>query len=88
MSWKVYILHCADDSLYTGITTDILRRVNEHNHSDKGARYTRARRPVVLAYQESCESRSQASQREYYIKQLNRNEKIKLIQSGKSFEQS
>lgn len=88
MTWKVYILQCADNTLYTGITTDILRRVDEHNNSSKGARYTRVRRPVALAYLEECESRSEASQREYQIKQLNRNKKLNLIQSGKPFEQS
>jgi len=83
MNWKVYILRCSDDSLYTGITTDIERRIEEHNNSDKGARYTRARRPVKLAYQENCSSRSCASSREYSIKQLNRTEKLQLIKSGK-----
>ena len=82
MSWKVYILTCADSTLYTGITTDIERRIDEHNNSIKGARYTRARRPVELAYQESCDSRSGASRREHAIKQLNRTEKLELIKLG------
>ena len=82
MNWKVYILNCADNTLYTGITTDIKRRVDEHNKNNKGARYTRARRPVELVYQEACESRADASRREYYIKQLKRIEKLKLIKSG------
>lgn len=82
MNWKVYILHCADNTLYTGITTDISRRVHEHNHSNKGARYTRARRPVTLAYQESCSSRSDASRREHSIKQLHRTKKLELIHLG------
>ena len=82
MNWKVYILNCADNTLYTGITTDINRRVNEHNNNNKGARYTRARRPVTLVYEERYESRADASRREYHIKQLNRIEKLKLIQSG------
>jgi len=80
MNWRVYILNCADNTLYTGITTDIERRVNEHNKSNKGARYTRTRRPVTLVYQEACKSRSDASRREYAIKQLNRTEKLKLIE--------
>ena len=84
MKWKVYILLCSDDTLYTGITTDILRRVNEHNNSTKGARYTRARRPVSLVYHEGCDSRSQASKREHAIKQLSRTEKINLIKSRPS----
>ena len=82
MSWKVYILTCADSTLYTGITTDIERRIDEHNNNNKGARYTRARRPVELAYQESCASRSDASRREHAIKQLNRTEKLELIKLG------
>jgi len=82
MNWKVYILNCADNTLYTGITTDVKRRVNEHNNNNKGARYTRARRPVTLVYEEHYESRADASRREYHIKQLNRIEKLKLIQSG------
>ena len=82
MNWKVYILNCADNTLYTGITTDVKRRVNEHNNNNKGARYTRARRPVTLVYEECYESRADASRREYHIKQLNRIEKLKLIQSG------
>jgi len=82
MNWKVYILNCSDNTLYTGITTDITRRVNEHNNNNKGARYTRTRRPVTLVYQEACESRADASRREYSIKQLNRTEKLKLIKLG------
>ena len=81
--WKVYILECADNTLYTGITTNIARRVDEHNHSNKGARYTRSRRPVRLAYQENCDSRSAASKREYSIKQLARQEKQQLINQVK-----
>lgn len=79
MSWNVYILRCADNTLYTGITTDLVRRIDEHNNSAKGARYTRARRPVTLAYKESCQSRSHASKREHSIKQLHRDEKLNLI---------
>ncbi|MDB4511985.1 GIY-YIG nuclease family protein [Arenicella sp.] len=78
----MYILRCADDSLYTGITIDVLRRVNEHNNDNtKAARYTRVRRPVKLVYQENCHDRSAASQREYQIKQLNRLQKLALITS-------
>jgi putative endonuclease len=77
-TWFVYILRCADDTLYTGITTDIARRVDEHNQGKKSANYTRARRPVELVYSEPAENRSQASMREYTIKQLNREEKHQL----------
>jgi len=83
--WCVYIVHCADGSLYTGIATDAARRVEEHNSDDLlAARYTRARRPVVLVYQEPCTDRAEAARREYAIKQLPRREKLALIdpQSG------
>jgi putative endonuclease len=79
MPYFVYILKCSDDTLYTGITTDIKRRVEEHNNSDKGAKYTKVRRPVTLVYSEELENRSVASKREYEIKQLKRQEKLKLI---------
>jgi len=80
MSWHVYILRCADNSLYTGITTDLSRRIKEHNGDNKkGARYTRARRPVSLVYQEDCDNRSQASHREYELKQLSRQQKLSLV---------
>jgi len=76
----VYMLRCADETLYTGITTDLERRLDEHNNSDKGAKYTRARRPVTLVYSEKLESRSEASKREYFIKhKMSRKEKLLLI---------
>lgn len=85
MNWFVYMLRCADDSLYTGITTDLERRLDEHNHCEqKGARYTRARRPVALAYAEPCDSRSEASQREYLLKRLSRAEKLDLVNNSNS----
>ncbi|MBN0988620.1 GIY-YIG nuclease family protein [Amphritea pacifica] len=81
--WYVYILRCADGSLYTGVTTDTDRRIKEHNLSDRlGARYTRARRPVSLAYREPCENRSVACKREAQIKALPRSAKLKLLQSA------
>ena len=74
------MLKCADNSLYTGITTDVNRRIDEHNNCNKkGARYTRARRPVHLIYQESCTDRAHASKREYSLKKLSRSEKLNLI---------
>ena len=80
--WYVYILHCADDTLYTGITVDLERRLLEHN-GDKalGARYTRTRRPVTLAYAEPAESRATAASREAAIKKLTRAQKLKLIKA-------
>ena len=77
--WKVYVLRCSDDTLYTGVTTDLKRRVNEHNSSSLGAKYTRVRRPVELVYFENRDDKIDASQREYAIKQLSRKEKLELI---------
>lgn len=79
MSYFVYILKCKDETLYTGIATDVERRLDEHNNSDKGAKYTRIRRPVTLVYTEELEDRSTASKREYAIKKLKRKEKLRLI---------
>ena len=78
--WSVYILRCADNSLYTGITTDIHRRLDEHNGVVKnGAKYTRHRQPVTLVYKETVESRSQACKRESAIKNLSKFQKEQLI---------
>lgn len=81
-TWYVYILRCADGTLYTGSTDDVKRRAEVHN-SGKGAKYTRGRRPVEVVYTESCESYSAALKREYAIKQLSRPEKLKLIENCK-----
>jgi predicted GIY-YIG superfamily endonuclease len=82
-SWFVYIVKCVDASLYTGITNDIERRINAHNNDNRTASaYTRSRRPVELVYQESYQTRSQASKREYQIKQLSRKEKIALLNTN------
>ncbi|MEK6707963.1 MAG: GIY-YIG nuclease family protein [Pseudomonadota bacterium] len=79
-TWSVYMVRCADGSLYTGIARDVARRVAEHNSNDElAANYTRARRPVVLVYQEKQDTRSAASKREYAIKQMGRKEKVALI---------
>ena len=78
--WTVYILRCADGSLYTGVTRDITRRVEEHNSNGRlAARYTRARRPVVLVYREAVRSRSAACRREYRIKQMTRSDKLAIV---------
>lgn len=79
--WHVYILRCSDDTLYTGITTDLQRRIHEHNNSVKAAKYTRIRRPLELIYFESCEDKSSASKREHKIKQLSRVQKLFLVSS-------
>lgn len=77
MSWTVYILECADQTLYTGITNDLERRIAEHN-AGSGAKYTKGRGPVQVVYRESCENRSAASKRELQIKALSRAEKLLL----------
>lgn len=74
----VYILRCADSTLYTGWTTDLHERVRVHN-AGRGAKYTKARLPVHLVYSESYETKTQAMQREYEIKQLSRAQKLKLV---------
>ena len=80
--WHVYIVECADGTYYTGITTDVKRRINEHNYSFKSAKYTRSRRPVKLVYVETSENRSTASRRESQIKKLSRSKKTLLIEKG------
>ncbi|WP_178915735.1 GIY-YIG nuclease family protein [Natronomonas gomsonensis] len=74
----VYVIECVDGSLYTGYTTDVQRRVQEHD-AGEGAKYTRGRTPVELVYTESFDSKSAAMSREYEIKQLSRAEKERLV---------
>jgi putative endonuclease len=76
--WFVYIAQCRDETLYSGVATDVARRVHEHNHSSK-CRYTRSRKPVTLVYQESHHDRSSALKREAQIKSLDRKNKLALI---------
>ena len=78
-SWSVYILRCADGTLYTGIAPDVEKRLQKHNEG-KGAKYTRGRGPVELVYREELVNRAEASKREYQIKQLSRPEKLALIE--------
>jgi putative endonuclease len=83
MSYTLYIVCCADGTLYTGIATDVARRVLQHNgEKGRGARYTATRRPVRLVYQAPFPTRSAASTEEARIKKLTRIEKQKLIESG------
>jgi len=84
MKYYLYILECNDTTLYTGITTDLERRVYEHNSSSKGAKYTKIRRPVKVVYSEEFEDRSSASKREYIIKKLSRSQKLALIKKLKT----
>lgn len=74
----VYVVRCSDDSLYTGYTKDIKRRVEEHNSGD-GAKYTRSRTPVELVHSEEYTTQSDAMSREYEIKQLSKSEKENLV---------
>ncbi|MDD5211790.1 MAG: GIY-YIG nuclease family protein [Sulfuricurvum sp.] len=77
--YVLYILRCNDTTLYTGITVDIERRINEHNTSDKGAKYTRSRRPATLVYTEILETKSVALKREIAIKKMTRAQKEGLL---------
>lgn len=80
-TWKLYILRCGDGSLYTGITTDVQKRLAAHR-SGKGAKYTRGRGPLELVYSEECGSHSDALRRELEIKGLTREEKEMLIRQS------
>tara|TARA_B100000214_G_C23822956_1_gene560551 strand:+ start:77 stop:340 length:264 start_codon:yes stop_codon:yes gene_type:complete len=77
--WTLYVVECNDGSLYTGVTTDIHRRIREHNGNKKGSKYTRARQPVKLVYTEIHISRSHAQKRESEIKRMSRKKKIEMI---------
>ncbi len=77
--YYLYILECADKTLYTGIATDVARRVAEHNGDKLGAKYTSARRPVKLVYAQECKDRSSATKEELRIKKLSRLAKLQLI---------
>lgn len=76
--WYVYILSCGDGSYYTGITTDVNRRLKQHQEG-KGAKYTRGRGPLGLLYVETMPNQSEALKREYKIKQLSKKKKTELI---------
>lgn len=79
-TWQVYLLRCADGSYYTGVTTDLQRRLSEHN-AGQGARYTRSRLPAALVYSEAAVDRAAAQRREYAIRRLGRAEKERLAAS-------
>jgi putative endonuclease len=83
MSYFVYILECADTTLYVGNTTELERRIEEHNHDKKGARYTRGRRPVRVVYSEECDTKSLALKRELEIKSWPREKKLDLIKESR-----
>jgi len=77
--YYLYILKCADKTLYTGITTDLKRRITEHNSKKLGAKYTFSRRPVKMVYFKKFKNRSNASKEESRIKKLKRDKKLELI---------
>lgn len=77
--WHVYLVRCSDGTLYCGITNNIEKRMHDHNHTKKGAKYTSRRRPVVLAYVETCESKSAAMSRERQVKKMPRARKQELV---------
>ena len=81
--WYLYILRCKDDTLYTGITTDVEKRLEAHR-SGKGAKYTRGRGPLELVYRECCENHSEALKREAKIKKLSREAKELLVKEGEN----
>ncbi|MBL0226059.1 MAG: GIY-YIG nuclease family protein [Geobacteraceae bacterium] len=83
MNWQVYMILCSDDSLYTGITTDIQRRFLQHA-SGRGAKYFRGHRPLEVVYREEGHTRSSASKREREIKSLERPDKLALISSERN----
>ncbi|MEX0331200.1 MAG: GIY-YIG nuclease family protein [Puniceicoccaceae bacterium] len=83
MDWYVYILRCGDDSLYTGIATDVERRLEEHrSQGPKSARYVRGRLPLKLVYSMKLGTRSEAASEEWRIKQLSKPEKEQLVRRG------
>jgi putative endonuclease len=77
--WSVYMLRCADNTLYTGVTNNIDKRVHAHNTAPTGAKYTKARRPVVLVYQEDSFTRGEALKREAVLRKLPRQTKLLLL---------
>ena len=82
--WYMYVVECADGSLYTGITTCVTRRLNEHNYSSsRGAKYTRSRRPVRLVMTKEFESHSNAASAEWKFKKLSRKRKLEIISESR-----
>jgi putative endonuclease len=77
--WFLYVAQCSDGTLYTGVTTDVSRRIHEHNTGSRGAKYTKTRRPVKLIYWIDFETRSSAQKAEYKFKKLTRKQKDEII---------
>ena len=83
-TWYVYVIRASDNSLYTGVTTDVQRRFKEHCGTQKGARYFRGRQPIEVVYSDACPDRGSALRREAAIKKLPRAQKLKMIMENKS----
>ena len=83
-NWMMYVVECADGTLYTGITNNMERRLLEHNYGMRGAKYTRSRRPVKLVFSIGCDSHSEAAKKESAFKKLSRQKKQEII-GGKSW---
>lgn len=79
-NWYLYVLECVDNTLYTGITTDVHRRLHEHNNTSRGAKYTRSRRPSRVVFCHPFDSRSSAAKAEYRFRKLTKSKKQKIIQ--------
>lgn len=79
--WVVYIVSCSDGSLYTGISKNVKKRIKEHNTSNRGAKYTKSRRPVKLVYLSHPMNKSNALKEEHKIKKLSRKQKLKLLKN-------
>lgn len=77
--WSLYVLRCSDSSLYAGISTDVVRRIREHNGGKRGAKYTRGRRPVRLAYSRQCANKEEALREEWKFKKLSKKKKELII---------
>jgi len=82
--WYLYVVQCCDGTLYTGVTTNLSRRVDEHNNSTKGAKYTRTRRPVSLVWKREYKNRSEAQAAEHKFKKLPRNQKWGMIKGNRN----
>ena len=80
--WFMYVVECSDGTLYTGITTDLKRRLNEHNYSKRGAKYTRSRRPVKYRFTMICTGQADAAREERKFKKLSRKQKLKIIEGS------
>jgi len=81
--WFLYVVECSDGTLYTGVTTDVIRRLREHNSPAKGAKYTRSRRPVNLIYHTDFSSQTTACKAEAKFKKLSRKQKLEVINESR-----